>query len=65
MRAFRPDKLRERRVKIRMTQGQLACKAGATRTYINEIEKGKKTPGANLLSKLAVALKVSEGYFFA
>jgi transcriptional regulator with XRE-family HTH domain len=64
MRVFCPDRIKDRRHKLGLTQDELARKAGTSREYVVEIEKGKTTPKATLITKLAQALKVRESYFF-
>lgn len=65
MRLYRPDRIRKRRLQLEFTQEMLARKAGTSREYIIEIEKGRKIPKAPMLAKIAYALKVRESYFFA
>lgn len=64
MRSFCYTRIKDRRHKLGLTQATLAQKAGTSREYVVEIEKGKKTPKAPLIAKLAYALKVRESYFF-
>lgn len=48
------------RLKRRLTQLQVAEKAGLSQAYINELETGKKSnPSLETLTKLAEALGVS------
>lgn len=47
--------LRERKG---LTQAALAVSAGISKTYLNEIEKGKKPGSVEAIKKLAVALDV-------
>jgi transcriptional regulator with XRE-family HTH domain len=64
MRVFSPEKIKERRNSLRLTQGELARRAGTARVYIAQIERGKSNPTASLLAKIANALKVRVSYFF-
>jgi transcriptional regulator with XRE-family HTH domain len=64
MRIFCPAKIKYRRNKLGLTQDALAKKAGTSREYVVEIEKGKTTPKATLIANLAQALRVRESYFF-
>lgn len=58
-------KLKERREKIGLTQGDIADMVGISRQYYNHLENGYyNNPSALLLKKLADALKISIGYFF-
>lgn len=43
-----------------LTQEQLAEKTGLCRTFIAEIESGRKHPGVYSLAKIAIALEVKE-----
>jgi transcriptional regulator with XRE-family HTH domain len=49
---------RERR---RLTQEQLAERAGISRTYLARLETGKHDPTATVLEKLAKALNIKVG----
>lgn len=40
------------------SQGDLADKAGLSRTYLNQLEAGKRDPSLSTLSRLAKALGV-------
>lgn len=51
-------------MRLKLTQAALAANAKTAREYINELERGRKTPGAAILAKLAGALRVKEDYFF-
>jgi len=64
MRIFTPVKIRERRKRLNLTQAELAEKAGTARAYIVEIEKGRTTPKATMIARIANALRVRESYFF-
>jgi transcriptional regulator with XRE-family HTH domain len=51
------EKLREKRLKKRLTQTELSRRSGVSQPYINELENGKKVnPSIIILSKLANAL---------
>lgn len=64
MKTFDPDRVRQRRTQLGLTQLQLAIRAGTGREYVVEIEKGRKIPKATMLAKIADALKVRVSYFF-
>lgn len=51
LRAFRKQK--------RRTQKQLAMFAGVSRSYISDLELGKKSPSLRIVEKLAKGLSVS------
>lgn len=53
--------LRELRVKQKLTQEELADRAGMHFTYIGQIERGLRNPSLINLEKLARALKVNAG----
>jgi transcriptional regulator with XRE-family HTH domain len=51
------EKLREKRMKNRITQMELSRRSGVSQPYINELERGKKVnPSIIVLSRLANAL---------
>jgi len=53
--------LRSIRLEKKLTQEELADKAGMHFTYIGQIERGKRNPSLVNLERLAKALKVSAG----
>lgn len=53
--------LRKIRLEYKLTQEELADKAGMHSTYIGQIERGVRNPSLINLHKLAVALKISGG----
>lgn len=61
---FNPERIKERRQKLRLTQQELSTLSGIPRTYLAQIENGKSDPKASTVVKIANALKVSVGYFF-
>ena len=64
MRSFSPERVRQRRLDLSLTQAQLAMRVGTGREYLVEIEKGRKVPKATMIAKIAHALRVRESYFF-
>jgi transcriptional regulator with XRE-family HTH domain len=51
-------KVKEMRIKISLSQEQLAFNAELDRTYISSIEKGERNVSILVVEKLAKALKV-------
>jgi len=56
--------LRKRRRELGITQLELSKKVNITREHVVVLEKGRKLPRADLLGRIAKALKVREDYFF-
>jgi transcriptional regulator with XRE-family HTH domain len=56
MRKFNPEKLYQARVLKRLSQEEVAKRAGITQARVSEYERGVKTPGADVLGALADAL---------
>lgn len=53
------NRLRELRIKLKLTQTQLSMRSGLSQAYINELESNKKkNPSINALSRLARAMEV-------
>jgi putative transcriptional regulator len=50
------NKIAELRSKKGLTQTKLASMAGITRPYLSEIERGLKTPGADIAKRICEAL---------
>jgi transcriptional regulator with XRE-family HTH domain len=48
--------IRERRVAMKMTQGELAGKAQLTQTFLSLVEHGNRAPSCEVLNRLAAAL---------
>lgn len=65
MKSFNPAKVLERRKALGKTRQVLARETGLSSASIFYIEKGRKVPKADTLSKLADALKCEVDYFFA
>jgi transcriptional regulator with XRE-family HTH domain len=56
------ERIKERRNELRWTQEQLAQKAGISKSFLSELENGKRSVSANNLLDLARALSVSLDY---
>jgi transcriptional regulator with XRE-family HTH domain len=53
------QRVRDLRERLDLTQEQLAERANLHPTYVSGIERGVRSPGLNILARLARALKVS------
>lgn len=51
--------VREARSELGWTQEQLALECGLKRTYLTEIEGGKRNPTLNVVERIAAALGIS------
>lgn len=51
--------VREARSQLGWTQEQLALECGLKRTYLTEIEGGKRNPTLNVVDRIAKALEIS------
>ena len=58
------EKLRQERMKLGMSQEELAARAGVHRTYIGMIERAEKNITLENIEKVCKALNVSLGEFF-
>ena len=58
-------KVKESRIKIDMTQFELAEKIGVSQNFLGDIERGIKLPSLSKLILLSNTLKVSLDYLFA
>lgn len=58
------QRVRELRHKLRLSQEALANKAGVDRTYITDVENGRRNISVELLEKIIKALEVSFAEFF-
>lgn len=57
-----PEKLRQSRKRVRLSQSQLAERAGVTQRSLTNYECGRATPRKNVLRRLADALDVTVEY---
>lgn len=53
------ERIKKRRVELAWTQDQLAQKAGISKSFLSDLENGKRSVGANNLLDIARALGVS------
>ena len=56
------ERIKERRLEIRWTQDQLCTKAGLSKSFLSELENGKRSVSASNLLDIARALNVSLDY---
>lgn len=61
--AFHGERLRLARVALGLTLDQLGSRVSATRQYLNQIERGTKTPTAEMRDAIADALGVARHFF--
>lgn len=57
------DRIRQVRERRRLTQDQLAEKAGVSKSFLSEVENDKRNAGGETLLKLANALGASIDFF--
>ncbi len=57
-------KVREERIKQRLSQEQLASRAGVHRTYVGMIERAEKNITLENIEKVSKALKIKISNFF-
>ena len=56
--------VRELRLKLGLTQDELAAQAGLHRTYISDIERGRRNVSLQSIERIAQALNVSISCLF-
>jgi transcriptional regulator with XRE-family HTH domain len=56
--------IREKRQSLKLTQEKLAFKAEVDKTYINEVENGKRNISVVNLEKVIIALELTIPEFF-
>lgn len=58
------SRIKELRLGLKLTQEKLAFKAEVDKTYLNEVENGKRNVSLINLEKIIIALEVSFEKFF-
>ena len=58
MSVLNTEKLKNERLRIGMTQTELALRAGVSANYYSEIEAGKKTPAVDILIAIIDAMNL-------
>ncbi|MGZ3809751.1 MAG: helix-turn-helix domain-containing protein [Bacteriovorax sp.] len=58
------QRIKELRHKLELSQEALANKAGVDRTYVTDVENGRRNISIELLEKIIKALEVSISDFF-
>lgn len=58
-------RIKELRIKEKLTQESLAYKANMDKTYLNEVENGKRNVSVINLEKIIVALEANFSTFFS
>ena len=58
------SRIRELRKKIKLSQGALAYKAEVDRTYMTDVENGRRNLSVEILEKIIIALEISMKDFF-
>lgn len=61
---FSGEKIKERRLQMKMSQSKLSKLADISPGYVSLIETGLRKPTVDILSRLADSLDVRVGYFF-
>ena len=56
--------IRRARFILRISQGELAFRAGLHHTYISDLERGARNPSVESIEKLAAALQISVAKLF-
>jgi transcriptional regulator with XRE-family HTH domain len=65
LRAAFGKRIRELRLALELSQEALAERAQLHWTYISGVERGVRTPGLDVIGRLAAALKVTPSELFA
>ncbi|MFN2290423.1 MAG: helix-turn-helix domain-containing protein [Anaerolineae bacterium] len=57
------DRIRERRKELRLSQGDLAERAGVTASFVSQVERGVTSPSIDSLYRISQALEVPVFHF--
>ncbi len=57
--------VRQHRLLLRLSQDELAARAGLDRTYVSGVERGRRNPTLEVLQRIADALGVNLDVLFA
>jgi len=57
-------RIKELRAKLKLSQEALGLKAGVDRTYVTDVENGRRNVSVEILDRLIIALEVSIADFF-
>lgn len=58
------SKVRQARMKVGISQEELAFRCGLDRTYVSGVERGTRNPSLKNIEKIAKALKISPSELF-
>lgn len=64
MRKYDPSAIRRLRESLGLTLRQFGMQIGATRQYVEQLEKGICRPGVRTLERFMQLFQVTESYFF-
>jgi transcriptional regulator with XRE-family HTH domain len=59
------NRIRDERLRARLTQWQLAEKAGCNESYIGQIERGVKNPSLEIIVNIANALNITVDFLIS
>lgn len=54
-------RVRAERLKLEMSQEELAHEASSNRTYVSDVERGRRNPSIEIVERIAKALNVKMG----
>lgn len=60
--AFRPNRMKELREAVPLSQEELAIRVGIKQQHISRYETGKRHPSSDAVNKIAGALKTTSDY---